>query len=1100
MNPNREFGELLGPLQERAKELRCLYRVTEVLGRIDAPLDEVFGRVLAAIPEGWQYPGVCRPTLRIRDQTYRAPDFRSSSWYQRAEVRLDDQVVGELSVYYIEQRPESDEGPFLREERQLLATLAERIGLFLLQRERTTERPSRARGAQTGPDRGDWQVVLDFLQRSDPHLLRRTTMKMLNLLRWKGIGEAEDLFQKATETPGDDDDNRPRPRMASRAALPVDTVFGIASRCCTSEEILGYIQMWLSQDRVGFLVTTLEEQGSSLGEITDALERFQMLGMEESELPTSVQMMVRAALLRRFFTDQIEFINAAKGLVTLDDFHELVARVIHPPGSHGKLGGKSAGLFLARKIIEATAESESVLRGIKVPRTWHITSDGVVAFVRYNNLDDVYDRKYLDIEQVRQQYPHVVQVLRSSSFPPELLKGLSEVLDDLGEKPLIVRSSSLLEDRVGSAFSGKYKSLFLANQGPKPERLRALCDAIAEVYASMFGPDPIEYRAERNLLDVHEEMGIMIQEVVGTRVGRYYLPAFSGVAFSNNEFRWSPRIRREDGLMRLVPGLGTRAVDRLSDDYPILLAPGQPNLRVNTTFDEVVRYSPKMVDLINLEANQFETVSVSDLLRECGEAIPVVRRMISFVDGDRLRRPRGLADRVDDGTAVVTFEGLASETPFVTRMATLMRVLRDRLGYPVDLEFASDGESLYILQCRAQSYAGLDAPPTIPRNVPADRVLFSAHRYVSNGRADPISHVVYVDPDAYSDLPDLEALRDVGHVVGRLNKVLPKRQFILVGPGRWGSRGDIRLGVSVGYADISNTAVLVEIARRKGNYVPDLSFGTHFFQDLVEAGIRYLPLYPDEPGNAFDEAFLRRAPNLLPDLLPDFAHLAGVVRVVDIPAARKGLVLRVLMNGETDEAIGVLAESGSPDSVPALPSRPAAPDPPAAASRPNPFEDHWGWRRTMAEQIAGQLDPERFGVRAVWLYGSTKNATARADSDLDLLIHFEGTEPQRRELLAWLDGWGRALTEANLLRTGRRIKVLDVELVSAEDIAQHRGHAAKIHAVTDAARPLRLASSPVRPGRSPGVDDPVGQRTPPGSPGGYPFLATVFFSSWPEPS
>ena len=91
-----------------------------------------------------------------------------------------------------------------------------------------------------------------------------------------------------------------------------------------------------------------------------------------------------------------------------------------------------------------------------------------------------------------------------------------------GETPLVVRSSSLLEDQFGAAFSGKYKSLFLANQGQKAERLAALLDAISEVYASTFGPDPIEYRAERNLLDFHEEMGIMIQEVVGTRVGKYY--------------------------------------------------------------------------------------------------------------------------------------------------------------------------------------------------------------------------------------------------------------------------------------------------------------------------------------------------------------------------------------------------------------------------------------------------------------------------------------------------------------------------------------------------------------------------------------------------
>jgi len=662
---------------------------------------------------------------------------------------------------------------------------------------------------------------------------------------------------------------------------------------------------------------------------------------------------------------------------------------------------------------------------------------------------------------VRQQYPHVVQVFKSAQFPPELVKGLSAVLDDMGACPLIVRSSSLLEDRVGSAFSGKYKSLFLANQGTKQERLRALQDAIAEVYASTFGPDPIEYRAERNLLDVHEEMGIMIQEVVGTRVGKYWLPAYSGVAFTNNEFRWSPRIKRDDGLVRLVPGLGTRAVDRLSDDYPVLLAPGQPGLRVNASLDEVVRYSPKMVDLINLQTNQFETVRIAQLLKECGDQVPLVRRMISLIDGDRLRRPRGLTDDISAGNAVVTFEGLTSETTFVAGMATLLSVLQERLGYAVDVEFACDGTHLYLLQCRPQSYGGLPAPPPIPRDLPPERVVFSARRYVSNGRADAITHIVYVDPDRYAALEDLEQLHDVGRAVGRLNKILPKRHFILIGPGRWGSRGDIRLGVSVGYADINNTAVLVEMARKKGNYVPDLSFGTHFFQDLVEAGIRYLPLYPDEPGNRFDEAFLRNAPNVLADLLPDFEHLSHVVRVIDVPKCRDGLVLRVLMNGELDEAVGVLCEMECPDHGPTPKTGARSAGLPGAAARPG-AENHWGWRQAMAERIAAQMDPERFGVRGMWVYGSTKNATAGPDSDVDILVHFAGDEAQRRELLAWFEGWNRALIEAQFLRSGRRVaNLLDVALMSDEDIEQRRGLAAKIHAVTDAARPLRMGSAPM---------------------------------------
>jgi predicted nucleotidyltransferase len=1051
------MDDLLDSLQERAKELRCLYRVVEALGKVDAPPDEVFARVLKAIPDGWQYPVVCRPLLRLEGRTYRLPDFQSSVWMQRAEIRVDDEPVGELCVYYAEPRPHADEGPFLKEERQLLDTLADRIGLFLLQRARAEERPRNGGGAGAGAGRGDWRIVLEFLKRTDPLLLKRIAVKMLNLLRWKGIAEVERLFQAQGDELEAQDENRPGPHLVDRALLPTDQVFSIAEAHCTPQEILGYLQMWLGQDKVGFLVSTVEEQGSSLADITDALERFQVLGMDESELPTSVQTMVRVALLRRFFTDQLSFINIAKGLATIADFQKLVLHVIHPPKSHGKLGGKSAGLYLARKIVEASAEFTSVLRDIKVPRTWYLTSDTVVDFVLFNNLDDVHDRKYMDIEQVRQQYPHVVQVFKSAAFPPELVKGLSAVLDDMGTCPLIVRSSSLLEDRVGSVFSGKYKSLFLANQGNKQERLSALQDAIAEVFASMFGPDPIEYRAERNLIDVHEEMGIMIQEVVGTRVGHYYMPAFSGVAFSNNEFRWSPRIKREEGLIRLVPGLGTRAVDRLSDDYPVLLAPGQPGLRVNASLDEVVRYSPKMVDLINLESNRFETIPVARLLQEAGEQVPLVRRMVSLIDGDRLRRPRGLTDDITSGEAVVTFEGLVTETTFVATMDTLLHVLQDRLGTPVDVEFASDGTHLYLLQCRPQSYGGLAAPPPIPRDVPTERLVFSAHRYVSNGRADAVTHIVYVDPDGYALLDSLEDMRDVGRAVGRLNKVLPKHQFILLGPGRWGSRGDIRLGVSVGYADISNTAVLVEMARKKGNYVPDLSFGTHFFQDLVEGGIRYLPLYPDEPGNHLDEAFLRGAPNLLPGLLPDLEHLAPVLRVIDVPASRGGLILRVLMNGELDEAVGVLCEADCPDPV-QLPA-PVGPtvDASSGGARTSGSDDHWAWRMAMAERIAGRLDAERFAVRGIWVYGSTKNATAGPDSDLDLLVHFDGDGGQRQELLAWLEGWGLALTEANFLRTGRRVEdLLDVELVSDEDIAGHRGRAAKIHAVTDAARPLPL--------------------------------------------
>jgi pyruvate,water dikinase len=625
------------------------------------------------------------------------------------------------------------------------------------------------------------------------------------------------------------------------------------------------------------------------------------------------------------------------------------------------------------------------------------------------------------------------------------------LLDEVGEAPLIVRSSSLLEDRVGSAFSGKYKSLFLANQGRKQDRLRALVDAITEVYASIFGPDPIAYRREKGLVDFHEEMGILIQEVVGRRVGDYFFPALAGVAFSNNEFRWSPRIRREDGLLRLVPGLGTRAVDRVGNDYPILVVPGQPNLRVNTTIDEMIRYSPRQIDILNLATNRFETHELDELMRTIGTDYPAFDKVFSIVRDDALHPATPVLVAPERDTLVADFNGLVSNTPFVRHLGNMLKILQEALATPVDIEFAWDGIDFYLLQCRAQSFSADDAPAPIPRDLAEEDLVFLATRHISNGWVPEITHIVYVDPDAYGALSDRAQMHAVGEAVSRLNKLLPKRQFILMGPGRWGSRGDIRLGVHVTYSDINNTAVLIEIARKRGDYVPDLSFGTHFFQDLVESSIRYIPLYPDDPEGLLNEAFLLRAPNLLSEMAPDYASLEDVVRVIDVPMATRGRVLRVLMNADLDEAVGVLA---APDEDRWTPHPPATDKP---LARPTAY---WRWRLYMAERIAEDIDPARFGVVAIYVIGSTKNASAGPASDLDLVIHLRGTEEQRRQLEILLAGWSRCLGEVNYLRTGYMTReLLDVHFVTDEDIAAHTSFAAKIGAITDPALELPLGGA-----------------------------------------
>jgi pyruvate,water dikinase len=339
----------------------------------------------------------------------------------------------------------------------------------------------------------------------------------------------------------------------------------------------------------------------------------------------------------------------------------------------------------------------------------------------------------------------------------------------------------------------------------------------------------------------------------------------------------------------------------------VLISPGQPNLRVNITPDEICRYSPRYIDVINLESEGFETIRVDAFLAETGDAFPNIDKVFSIHRDGQIRDLGLTGIDFSCDQPIATFNGLFNRTPFIKQIQAVLRILEDALGCPVDIEFASDGTSLYLLQCRPQSHAQQAAAAVIPKNLPGERIVFNARRYICDGCIPDIKYVVYVDPQAYGEVTDLQRLLEVGRAVSRLNEILPQKQFILMGPGRWGSRGDIKLGVSVDYAGINNTAMLIEIARKKGSYVPELSFGTHFFQDLVESNIRYLPLYPDDEGIVLNEKFLMETANALADLVPEFSHLSDVVHVVDI-ARSTGQVLCVAMNANEGEALAYLAD------------------------------------------------------------------------------------------------------------------------------------------------------------------------------------------------
>ena len=919
MAKSRPASELpSGPLRERVKELQSLECIVALLETAGLSSHKILQGVVDCIPTGWQYPEFCRARIKYRNAVFHTEGFLETRWMQRVPLRAKGVTVGSIEVCYFENVSTRREDPFLLEERKLIELIGNRMSQLIEEWESLI--PGCPPGLPAGEGglkpKVEWQILIDLLRETDPMLYKRVLRRLMNHLHWQGVPGVQGLLlQTAPEAyaRGTDslrDENQPLPvQSVETVDKALEEGLWIASLALSDKELSALIKQWMRQDRLNFFMVAIEKRDISLVEIKEIVNRFvRSTRSDEQALSRSDDLQARIALIRRFLSERLEFIRISRDNMTVHDFGRVLFHVAGPSQGTGKLGGKSAGMLLAEHILGKKARTNAAIGDFRVPDSWFITSDGLIDFIHYNFLEDLQSFKFSPIDEIRNNYPYIEQVCKQSFFSPEMLGQLRIILDDMGEDPLIVRSSSLLEDSVGTAFSGKYRSLFLANTGPKEERLAALADAIAEVYASIFNPDAIQYRSERGLLDYYEEMAVLIQRVVGTRVGRYFFPAFAGVAFGNNEFRWSPRIRREDGVLRLVAGLGTRAVDRVGNDYPVLVSPGQPGLRVNVTPEDIVHYSQKQIDVLNMETRRFETHDIDDLIREVGTDLPLWDKILSVFDGSTVRKAsRALNHPVRD-KMVVTFAGLVESTGFIKQMREIMRVLREAFGMPMDVEFAHDGRHLNILQCRPQSRVEDEASVAIPINIPDERKLFSARKYVTSGQIVGIRTIIYVDPEGYSQLSSQSDMAAVGDAVSRLNARLPRRSFILMGPGRWGSRGDIRLGVKATYSDINNTAMLIEIARKVGNYVPDLSFGTHFFQDLVESRIRYLALYPDESGNIFAQPFFRGSANSLPDLVPEYEYLAPVINVIDLPAVTGGLELQVVMNADAELALGFLTE------------------------------------------------------------------------------------------------------------------------------------------------------------------------------------------------
>lgn len=637
-------------------------------------------------------------------------------------------------------------------------------------------------------------------------------------------------------------------------------------------------------------------------------EKYEALPNEERAAVDHHLQELRVVLLKSLVSDQLAFIHIARRWFTASDFNMILERRI----GTGKIGGKSAGLLLAYKILQNTAPE--IFDQINLPRSYFIGADVFYDFLTGNHLEFL-NQKYKTAEQIRDEYPKIQEQYARARFPEQIAHQLREILQDVGKTPLIVRSSSLLEDNFGMSFAGKYLSIFCPNQGTIKENLRDLTLAIRQIYASVFGPDALMYRRRVGLLDYDERMAILLQEVQGERYHQYYFPPVAGVAYSYSPIVWNTRLRREEGFMRVVMGLGTRAVDRIAGDYPRMVNLSHPQLRPEVLPKAIRYYSQHLVDALDLEQNTFTTLPVESILDS--EYYPL-RWLISVDNGETIHQPLYLMPHMDPAQFVLTFNGLMQRSEFVPLIKTVLSRLAQQYEQPVDIEFAvslvpgSDKPTLifHLLQCRPQNQWNTETREiqSIPTDLPAQDKIFVCSRMVPQGRASQIEYIIYVDAEAYYQLDTLERHSEVARYIGQLNTALEGKNFILIGPGRWGS-SDPMQGVPVTYADIFNSRALVEVASKRGDFNSEPSYGTHFFQDLVESQIYPLAIHPEEAGDQINWEFMRQSKNQGPEFFSEPTPANSCIKIIHIPDERPGYHLEMIMDGQS--GVGYLARAKS---------------------------------------------------------------------------------------------------------------------------------------------------------------------------------------------
>ncbi len=555
------------------------------------------------------------------------------------------------------------------------------------------------------------------------------------------------------------------------------------------------------------------------------------------------------------------------------DYFEVHERMV----GTGMIGGKACGMLLSRKITENLRPD--IFERIEPHDSFYIGSDVFYSYIVDNGFWDLKLR-----QRTQEGYfalaEEFARRVMDGVFSSGTEDALRQLLDYFGGDPVIVRSSSILEDGFGNAFAGKYESVFCACQGSPEERLAEFEQAIRTVYASTVGMSALDYRKRRGLEDLDEQMALLVQRVSGSRCGDFFLPCAAGVGYSVSPYRF-PNQQSDKGMLRLVAGLGTAAVDRRTGSYPRIVSMYDPARETLSSTGDKHRFSQRLVDLIDLRSGTLESRKSEDL----EQSLPPYQRRLLYshdTEAEASFRDRGQYKSI----LFISCDGLVKNKALMSDMNGILESLNREYEHPVDIEytvnFSPEGEHMIdLLQCRplTQSSSGDDVRFPAPEQRGAALV---ETRGVSMGfsRSYPPDVIVYIDAVAYYRMP----YKDKYKVKTALSAVNwhfrgQNKRLVLITPGRIGTSSP-ELGVPSSFADISEFNTIIEVSESEAGYMPELSYGSHFFQDLVEAGILYSAVFKDETTLAFSAEKFRTAEDHTA-ALTGLEELKGIIYVIN---------------------------------------------------------------------------------------------------------------------------------------------------------------------------------------------------------------------------